>query len=284
MITLEDFQPWLNIDSLNHVMTEACREATISPQALYLFMQRYVRYGRNFSFAVPILSGIIGSSHLFQDPTHPIPAHAERSMDLGAKIFTASIEEFIDPRTGVSHRTLSYGLLDKLAEYANLSNAEIQEIAHSGSWLDNLLKQVQIAYQGQPDDLPSLVRAIGFHVATETVGDNEFSIINSVIFSQQRDRSFGHFIRNSKLNFSQGTVSPWYWIVVHGTLDTKGVEQRHSAEAFSALNDVVQYTSASEAQVIEWAGQGFAEFAQIQTSFFEQVQREVHNSVTALAV
>lgn len=283
MITLEDFQPCLDMNGLNHVMAEACRAATVSPQALYLFMQRYVRYGRNFSFAVPILAGIIGSSHLFQDPTHPIPAHAERSMDLGAKVFTAAIEEFLDPRTRVSHRTLSYGLLDKLAEYAHLSNTEIQKIAQSGTWLTHLLRRVQMAYQGQPDDLESLVRAIGFHVATETVGDNEFSIINDVIFSQQRDRSFGHFIRNSKLNFPQGTVSPWYWIVVHGTLDTKGVEQRHSADAFAALNDVVQYTSASEAQVIEWAGQGFAEFAYIQTTFFEQVRKEVRNSMTAVA-
>jgi len=62
------------------------------------------------------------------------------------------------------------------------------------------------------------------------------------------------------------------------------VEQRHSADAFSVLNDVVRYSLASETQVIEWVGQGFAEFAHIQTTFFKQVQREVRHAMTAVAV
>jgi hypothetical protein len=284
MITLENFQSWLDIDSINHVMEAACKEATTSPKALYMFMQRYVRYGRIFSTSVPTLAGTIASSHLFQDPNCPIHMHAERSMDVAAKVLAASIEEFTDPRTGVSHGTLSYALLDKLAEYADLSDTEINQIAQSESWLSGILSFVETAYKAESDDLESIIQAIGFHVATETVGDKEFSIINDVLFSQHRDSNFGRFIRNSKISFPHGTVSPWYWIVIHGTEGTKGVELKHSAEAFAALNYITKYSDASEKQIIAWAGQGFADFAHIQTRFFKQVQEELHSFATALSV
>ncbi|BAZ21257.1 hypothetical protein NIES4073_21350 [Kalymmatonema gypsitolerans NIES-4073] len=284
MITLENFQPWLDIDAINDVMKAACVEAAKTPRALYVFMQRYVCYGRTFSSSVPTLAGTISSSHLLQDPTCSVPMHAGRSMDVAAKVLAASIEEFTDPRTGVSHGTLSYALLDKLAEYANLSQAEINTIYQSGTWLSDIISYVKTAYKAESDSLESLVSAIGFHVATETVGDNEFGIINDVLFSQHRNNSFGRFIRNSKVSFQQGTVSPWYWIVIHGTSDSKGVELKHSAEAFAALNYVVRYSNVSEQQIIEWAGQGFAEFAYIQTKFFQQVQQELRSLETALAV
>ncbi|MBW4455913.1 MAG: hypothetical protein KME55_26250 [Nostoc indistinguendum CM1-VF10] len=175
MITLENFQPWLDIPSINHVMETGCRDATTSPKALYIFMQRYVQYGRAFSISVPTLSGTIASSHLFQDPSCAISVHGDRSMDVAAKVLAASTEEFTDPKTGVSHGTLSYALLDKLAEYADLTDAEINQIAQPKSWLLGILRFVKTAYGAESDNLESIIRAIGFHVATETVGDNEFS-------------------------------------------------------------------------------------------------------------
>ena len=284
MITLENFQPWLDIPSINHVMEAGCKEATTSPKALYMFMQRYVQYGRIFSTSVPTLAGTIASSDIFQDPTCAIQVHGERSMDVAAKVLAASIEEFTDPRTGVSHGTLSYALLDKLAEYADLTDAEINQIAQPESWLLAIISFVKTAYRAESDNLESIIRAIGFHVATETVGDDEFSIINAVLFSQNSDRNFARFIRKSKVSFPQGRVSPWYWIVIHGTNSTKGVEIKHSAEAFAALNYIANYTDVSEKQIIAWAGQGFADFAHIQTTFFKQVQKELQGFATALHI
>ncbi len=284
MITLENFQTSLDIASINHVMETSCKEATTSPKALYLFMQRYVQYGRIFSTSVPTLAGTIASSHIFQDPTCPIQVHANRSMDVAAKVLAASIEEFTDPRTGVSHGTLSHALLDKLAEYADLSNVEINQISQSQSWLSGILSFVETAYTAESNNLESIVKAIGFHVATETVGDDEFSIIHAVLFSQNCDRNFSRFIRNNKVTFPQGRVSPWYWIVIHGTNYTQGVELKHSAEAFAALNYIAKYCDASEKQIIAWAGQGFSDFAYIQTRFFQQIQQELQSFAIALPV
>jgi len=283
MITLETFQCCFDEPSLNRIMEVACRASVLSPKSLYTFMQRFVVYGRTYSFLVPQLASVIGSSPLFRDQNCAIAAHAERGMDVAAHVFSASIEEFRDPRTAVSHRTLSYALLDKLAEYANLTPAEANQIAQSGSWLPEVLESVREGYAACPDDLSSMVRAIGFHAGAETIGGSECSIINAVFFSEQKHHSFGQFIRRSKLQFPQGVVSPWYWIVIHGTFETKGVEADHSDDALLALNQAVQYTDATEAQIIEWARQGFAHFAHVQTLFFQRVQQELQNSAQVLA-
>lgn len=283
MITTQSFSSSLDVPSVNAVMEAACREAVLSPKALYLFMHRFVHYGRSYSFLVPRLAGIIGSSKLLRDPNCAIAAHAERAMDVAANVLTAALEEFRDPRTDVSHRTLSYGLLDKLAEYANLSEREISEVATSGDWLAEVLEAVSQGYDASSDDLSSMVQAMGFHVGAEIVGEYECSIINEVLYTEQRDTSFGHFIKRSKLHFDAGSVSPWYWIVIHGTFGTKGVELKHSDGALLALNQLVEYSTASEAQVVEWADQGFDRFNKTQKSFFQFVHQELRSLSQTLA-
>lgn len=285
MITAQSFKSSLDVPYVNAVMEAACREAVRSPKALYLFMHRFVHYGRSYSFLVPKLAGIIGSSKLLRDPNCEIAAHAERAMDVAANVLTAALEEFRDPRTDVSHRTLSYGLLDKLAEYAELSQIEINEIAASGDWLAEVLGAVNQGYDAQADDLSSIAAAMGFHIGAEIVGEYECSIINDVLYSKQRDTRFGHFIKQSKLHFEAGSVSPWYWIVIHGTFGTKGVELKHSDGALLAINQLVQYSSASEAQIVEWADQGFSKFNQTQKRFFQLVHQELRSlSQTLVAI
>jgi hypothetical protein len=258
MITLEQFHPYLDADTLDNLMAETCREAVIHPQALYLFLQRFVNYSSTYSALVPELCKKIGTSSFFLDRNHRFSHHANRSMDVASKVFAASIEEFGDPRTHVSHRTLSYAMLDAVAEYAGLSEMDITRIAEAGEWLPNIQSQVQAGYAAEFDDLASLVRAMGFHAAAETVGGHEFSIIHNIVFAEQRNDRFGKFIKQHKAHFEHGTVSPWYWIVIHGS-EMDGVELIHSDEALTALRRVVEYANVSEAQVIEWAGEGFAQ-------------------------
>lgn len=276
MITLQDFCPWIDIARIDRLMENTCRDAITNPRSLYWFMQRFVRYSRTYSYIVPALASKIGSSVLFQESGCSTLDCAERSMDVAAKVFAASIEEFCDPITRVSHRTLSYALLDKIAEYADLSTEEIQYIADSGTWLNDFIRQVEAGYNADPNNLCSLIEAMGFHAATETIGGHEFSIINTVIFSEQRGDRFGQFIKNSKVKFAEGTVSPWYWIVIHGTENTAGVEADHSDDAINALNLAVQYTSIPEEQIIAWAGKGVAKFACVQETFFQRLQDELH--------
>lgn len=276
MITLQDFHPWVDIARIDSLMEDTCRDAITNPTSLYWFMQRFIRYSRTYSYIVPALASKIGSSTLFQETGCSTLGCGERSMDVAAKVFTASIEEFRDPRTGVSHRTLSYALLDKLAQYADLSTEEIHHIISLGTWLDDILLQVEAGYDANPTNLCSLVEAMGFHAATETIGGRESSIINTVIFSGQRSDRFGKFIKSSKVRFPEGTVSPWYWIVIHGTENTVGLEADHSDDAINALNLAVQYTSVSSEQIIAWAGKGVAKFAKVQETFFQHLKKELH--------
>ena len=282
MITLQDFHSWIDIARIDRLMENTCRDAITNPTSLYWFMQRFVRYSRTYSYIVPALASKIGSSMLFQETGSSNLESADRSMDVAAKVFAASVEEFRDPRTGVSHRTLSYALLDKIAEYADLSTEEIHHIASLGTWLDDIIPQVEAGYDADPNNLCSLIEAMGFHAATETIGGHEFSIINSVIFSKQRSDRFGQFIKSSKVKFAESTVSPWYWIVIHGTENTVGVEADHSDDAINALNLAVQYTSVSEEQIIAWAGKGFAKFAHVQETFFQRLQDELHTVLATL--
>ncbi|MEM6435316.1 MAG: hypothetical protein AAF773_15915 [Cyanobacteria bacterium P01_D01_bin.115] len=275
MITLDDFQAYLNADDINTVMKSACQAAIASPELMHLFMERFVKYSASYSHSVPTLCGIIGRSEQFCDPQAAIARHSNRGMDVAAKVFSASIEEFQDPRTGVSHRTLAYALLDALAAYAGLSDAAVERVMQAESWLDDMTQFVQNAYQAEPDSLEQIVRAMGFHAAAETIGGNEFSIINSIFFSGQREGDFGQFIKQHKARFATSMVSPWYWIVIHGTSTTEGVELGHADDAIQALNLATRYSSVSEGQIVEWAGQGVRQLATIQTRFFQRVQQEL---------
>ncbi|MEM9505203.1 MAG: hypothetical protein AAGA01_14740 [Cyanobacteria bacterium P01_E01_bin.43] len=277
MITLDDFQAYLNADDINAVMKSACQAAISSPELMHLFMERFVKYSASYSHSVPTLCGTIGRSEQFCDPQAAIARHSNRGMDVAAKVFSASIEEFQDPRTGVSHRTLAYALLDALAAYAGLSDAAVERVMQAESWLDDMTQFVQDAYQAEPHSLEQMVRAMGFHAAAETIGGNEFSIINSIFFSGQREGDFGQFIKQHKARFETGTVSPWYWIVIHGTSTTEGVELGHADDAIQALNLATRYSSVSEGQIVEWAGQGVRQLATIQTRFFQRVQQEIRD-------
>lgn len=280
MITLDDFRGYLNVDEVNAAMESTCRDAIASPELMHLFMQRFAYYCASYSHSVPILCGNIGRSKHFRDPQAAIPSYANRAMDVAAKVFSASVEEFRDPRTGVSHRTLAYALLDKLAKYAGLSPAAVEQVEQTGDWLPEMTTFVQRCYQAKPDNLVQIVRAMGFHAAAETIGGNECSIINAVMFSGQRHGSFGQFIKQNKVRFKEGVVSPWYWIVIHGTDATEGLELEHAEDAIQALNLVAQYSTASEAQIISWAGHGFRYLADIQTRFFRRAQQELRQYAT----
>jgi hypothetical protein len=274
MITLEQFRPYLDTDTLDDLMADTTRKAIANPKAFYLFLQRFVTYNGTYSALVPELCKQIGTSSYFLDRDHRFSLHSNRAMDVAAKVFAASIEEFKDPRTQVSHRTLAYALLDAVAEYAGLTNADLEQIAQSAPWLPTAQDQVRAGYAAQADDLPSLVRAMGFHAAAETVGGHEFSIMHSVVFGERQDDRFIQFLKQHKARFEHGMVSPWYWIVIHGH-ETEGVEYAHSDEALEGLRRVVQYADVSEAQVIEWAGQGFVQLFNVQVQLFEIVRREI---------
>lgn len=275
MIRLSNFNDQLNSTEIDSVMESACEVALSSPASLYRFIHRFVFYARAYSASVPSLCSAIGSSMFFHDPCCSFPSHSGRSMDVASKVFSASVEEFCDPKTGVSHRTLSYGLLDTLAEYANLSVDEVNAMSQSGHWLLDIVNDVQMIYAAKSDSLADLVQAMGFHAAAETIGENECRIIDSVIFRNRRDRAFRDFIRNKKMKFQDVAVSPWYWIVIHGAEGTHGLEVEHSADAIEALNRAVAYTTESEEQIIAWASKGFAQFASVQKNFFTQVKQEI---------
>lgn len=275
MITIDNLQVYLDIDEVNQVMKSTCEDAIVSPAAMHLFMQRFVHYSAAYSYSVPMLCSTIGLSGCFRDQQAAIASYSDRSMDVAAKVFSAAIEEFRDPRTGVSHRTLAYALLDKLAAYAGLSPSEVQQVVETGTWLAGMIADVHQGYQATPTSLAEMVRAMGFHAAAETIGGNEFSIINSVLFSGQRQDSFGQFIKRHKVQFEEGTVSPWYWIVIHGTDATEGVELGHADDAIEALNLAARYSAVPEAQIVEWAGQGVCQLATIQTRFFQRAQQEL---------
>ncbi|NJM97534.1 MAG: hypothetical protein HC800_10510 [Phormidesmis sp. RL_2_1] len=282
MITLDDLQGFLAVDDINRVMKSACQDAIATPELMHLFMQRFVRYSAAYSHSVPTLCGTIGKSQCFLDPAAAIPSNADRAMDVAAKVFSAAIEEFRDPRTNVSHRTLAFALLDQLAEYAGLSAADVEHVVQAEDWLAEMVASVHNCYEADANNLADMVRAMGFHAAAETIGGNEFSIINAVLFCSQRQGRFGQFIKQHKLRFEAGTVSPWYWIVIHGTDATEGVELGHADDAIQALNYAVRYSTASEAQVIAWAGQGIRQLAAIQTQFFSRVQQELRAASTLL--
>jgi hypothetical protein len=276
--TIEQFDNRFNIDQLNQLAETACRTAVQHPKAFYLFMQRYIHFNSQAGSLVARLASSVGLSRtLFRDSNAAVFHESDRGMEIAARIIAATIDEHSDHNgKDLPHRSLAQATLKSVGEYAQLSIAERNALGEIPTWLKNMMLEQTQSYQGELNNLPALMTAMGFHAASEVLADREYVAIDKIVRYEQKHLGYDAYLRsgNGKVDVGGRAIGAWYWVAVHGAHTQSGVEKEHFDEALSALNLAMRYCPDQQAQMQQWVFDGFAAFAAMQHDFFHQVNQE----------
>lgn len=260
---------------LDRTVASTVRLAAQNPRSLYLFFQRYSHFNGYASAVISRLASSIGlSRYLFNNSELVVIEEADRGMEIAAQVLSAAADE--GANDSPVHRALAQLTLKTVGNYANLSDNERNGIAQIPDWLDTLVKGVVAAYEGTPGDVKSLVKAMGFHLASEMLGDREYSLIDEVIRYENRGNGFDQYLRESAkpVKIHGHSYTPWSWILIHSRHDGTGVEVEHSEYALMALNLAVRFGTDPEQQLVAWAIEGYGHFVQLQQRLFQEIARE----------
>lgn len=263
-----------NLSDLDQTVASTIRLAAQNSTSLYLFFQRYTYFNGYASAMISRLaSSIAMSRYLFTNSEILVTEEADRGFDIAAEIMAAASDEVIN---GVTHRTLAQLTLKTVGDYARLSTDDRNQFAKAPVWLDEIVKELMAGYQGTPGDLASLVRAMGFHAASEFLGDREYTLFDKVIRHENRRSGFDHYLRETSFPVkTQGHYyHPWCWVVIHSRHGGSGVEEEHAACALKALNLSCLYRPEPQQQILNWGVQGSTAFVELQQRLFRGIYRE----------
>ncbi len=278
LFTQEEFDRNFNFDLLDQTVKECCQTATQSPEAFYLFMQRYTHFNAAAGPLVARLASSIGlSRELFVEPSTDVLDEADRGLKIAAGVFSATIDEHSDQNyKNLPHRTFAQATLKAVGDYANLSIIRRNEYAKVPGWLNSLLVSTVDAYEGKIGDLEQLIKSIGVHVGSEMLADREYMIIDEVVRRHNSGTGFDKYLKEThgKVDFDGEKISSWYWVAIHGSAQKSGVEKDHYEAALNALDMVVKYSPYTEEKVRNLAFEGFSILADVQQNLFKEIQKE----------
>jgi hypothetical protein len=269
------FQSAFKVSELDEGILSSLRFATKHPTTLYLFFHRYTYFNGYASTVISRLASSLGlSRYLFSDPNCPVIEEADRGMEIAANVLAAAADE--GAQGGVCHRSLAQLTLQTIGDYASLSVERRNQFAQVPEWLSQIVQSVVANYQGIPGNRASLVRALGFHAASEYLGDRENAVIDRVIRLENGETGFNRYMKEQA---TRGQINghfyhPWSYILIHGRHDGSGVEAEHFEYALQALNLCVEYQSVSVDLIETWVMEGFGQFVKLQQRLFDEIHQE----------
>ena len=277
MFSLDEFQSPAELAAMEAAVRRACDAAVRSPLAQFLFVDRYTRWNGYAGALVAKLSGNIGQSQdLFLDPAEPDRAQAVRGMDVAGHVLDATVDEHLDKGHRVPHRTLAQAMRKAAADYAGLSLAERDALSEPPAWLQDVVARTFVCYGSVAHDAEALIRSIGTHIASESMADREYAIIDRVFRGDRHHEGFYQYLRERDFRVELGgkLVHAYAWITIHATFESQGVEAEHLAEAMKSLELAARYRPEPRERILELAREGFRAFADIQRDFFVNAERE----------
>lgn len=269
------FHDLFDFEQIETTVTSTLRLVVKDPVSLYLFFQRYSHFNGYASAMIARLASTIGlSRYTFSNPEMIVKEESDRGMDIAAQVMSAAADEGANG-TPV-HRALAQLTVRTVGDYAELNDTDRNKFADIPDWLKQIVQEVIFIYEGKIDDEASMVKAMGFHMASEMLGDREYALLDMVIRHENKGIGFDRYLKQKAKPalINDHRYTPWSWVVIHSRHDGTGVEVEHSEFAVSALNMAVRYGSASEKQMKAWAEEGFRAFVDIQQRLFREICRE----------
>ena len=269
------FQDLFDFEQIESTVTSTLRLVVKDPVSLYLFFQRYSHFNGYASAMIARLASTIGlSRYTFSNSELIVKEESDRGMDIAAQVMSAAADEGAN-NTPV-HRALAQFTVKTVGDYAELSDDERNQFANIPDWLKQIVTEVVSIYEGKIDDEASLVKAMGFHMASEMLGDREYALLDMIVRYENKGLGFDRYLKQKAKPalINDHRYTPWSWIVIHSKHDGSGVEAEHSEYAVNALNMAVRYGSASEKEMKAWTEEGFRAFVELQQRLFREICRE----------
>ena len=269
------FHELFDFEQIEGTLTSTIRLAVKDPVSLYLFFQRYSHFNGYASAMIARLASTIGlSRYAFKNCELTVVEESDRGMDIAAQVMSAAADEGANG-TPV-HRALSQLTVKTVGDYAGLNDDERNQFANVPQWLKEVVRDVIATYEGKIDDEASMVKAMGFHMASEMLGDREYALLDMVVRYENEGIGFDRYLRQKAkpVLINDHRYVPWSWVLIHSRHDGSGVEVEHSEFAIAALNMAARYGSAPEKQVKDWAEEGFRAFVELQQRLFREIRLE----------
>ena len=283
MITADDFISPTDLATTGDRVSRVITDAVTTPARRVLFFGRYAQWNGLFGGGVASLSGkIVRLRSQLLDPNEPIVALADRSVLVASYIFDASRDEFNDRSTKHrdTHRCLGQAHLKGLLAVEAVRNPlwaepdQVNAFLATPSWLDNLCDSVGVGYGSQSGDRPAAVfQAMGYHVGSELLADQEFSTIDQALRTTCPDLV-------SAMETLEVAIGPqkhkaYSWLSIHSGYGG-GVEADHFEWATRGVRLALDLTAPSErAERMNDLRRGFALFVDQHNTFFTQMSAEL---------
>lgn len=266
-ILASEIRPYLESHRGNEIL-KATLQATSSEKELFTILSTYVYFNSFFGGGVANLAGEIAiRQDLFQDGDESIKCLKDRSDQIAARVFAAAIDEFADWGKSSTHRAFAQATIKGAAEYMGLTADEINSSLDHNLKFAEIVDRVKNGYllnQKVTDE--NLFRAIGFHMGSEVLADEEFNIIDNYL--TEFHPKMVRYLQKADVKIGGSAYPGYYWIKVHTS-----VEADHFSYAVKAANSGLKYYSGNQDKSVikNHIISGLESFAQLQTDFMNRL-------------
>ena len=282
VVALDNFKELYDFNKSQAMVLEKLDRCKTEKEFVQL-LAHYASWNGVFGSAVASLSGKIGTAHgIFKDPKDifggiAIPTLSDRSVRVASFIFEAARDEFDDrdfPHCRATHRCLAQatviGGLGFLRRWGELRSEDIPSYLDRPAWLDYVERGVLCGYgHSTPDTIDFIYHAMGFHLGSEILADQEFSMLDK--FIQQKFPRLHEWLTSKTINVDGIEFPAYSWISIHSG-HGKHVEADHFEAALEGVNLSFQYINPTlHSRMLSRINDGFLAFAKNREDFFSQV-------------
>lgn len=224
-------------------------------KALVKFLARYVAFNSVFGAGVSNLTGAIASRGELFIEKNVAPTVASRSSEVASPIFFAAIDEF--GGNGGKQKTHAQLAQETVCGAAVYYSIDMRDITLNDATRAAQQAVLQGYGVGLHLTIDQLFHAIGFHIGSELLADQEFC--------ELADYLNGHdaaLVEYLKIHHA------YLWIHVHTS-----VEADHFASAVDAANLAMKHVSEAidPHQLQQWIKEGIKQFVNTQKMFMQHV-------------
>jgi hypothetical protein len=259
----------VDFDAARQRVRDRLAQLTDGPRLLRFFVH-YASWNGHFANGVSALSSLLGQHRkLFREAGFP-RAVADRSNYVASYFFDAARDEYDDSINPArdSHRCMAQAALISMRDFFGLGDAALEE--DEPPELTAVNDSVMAGYTGQPaaakGPAAQAFWAIGYHLGSELLADQEFSLIDEHL--RQHQAGLVQHLMRSTVKLAGATHRCYAWVGVHSG-HGGGVEAEHFDYALEGAHSALRFLVGGDtALALRSLQAGFCAFEQDHASFF----------------
>ncbi len=208
---------------------------------------------------------------LFRDLDEP-DAVADNSVDVAAGVFFGAIDEFGDREdpNRRTHRALAQATLKGLARYYLCDDTRLRQLIVEHAPTRVAITGALSGYGvNQVMDTKKVFNALGFHLGTEILADQEFNTLHD--FFREHRPDLVAYLQDNEVRINGRVMPAYFWISRHSIADAE-----HFDAAVESANLALRYhvPTTQQAQAKAWILAGVSEIAKLAADFMNAVNSD----------